>query len=194
MNAFLQEFMDNVGPQASREMSNTLGINKRTAQQIIPQLVPLILGGLKRQKDERGGAPRVDHILNKYGSPDALDNIHDLFQTRARETQPDPRLGGLVGESGIQASEMLSEKFGLDSNTVMKIIPMIAPLVLGFLTRKRDQQGLGSQGIASLLDQDGDGSVLDDVAGFLMQNLSGSSSQRRGNVLGNLLGGLLSRR
>ncbi len=69
----------------------------------------------------------------------------------------------------------------------MKIIPMIAPLVLGALTRKRDSGGLGLQGIAGLLDRDGDGNILDDVAGFLTQG-------QGGNLLGGLLGGLLKKR
>lgn len=69
---------------------------------------------------------------------------------------------------------------------------MLAPVILGFLTKKRDQEGMGSSGISALLDQDGDGSVLDDVAGFLMQGLGGGSTQKQsGGLLGSLLGGLL---
>ncbi|MEZ4765259.1 MAG: hypothetical protein R3C26_19375 [Calditrichia bacterium] len=49
---------------------------------------------------------------------------------------------------------------------------------------------MGSSGIGALLDQNGDGSILDDVAGFLMKGLSGGGSQGAGGLLGGLLGGL----
>jgi hypothetical protein len=87
---------------------------------------------------------------------------------------------------------MIAEKFNIDSDAASKLIPMLAPVVLGALTRKRDVEGAGTTGIAALLDQDGDGSILDDVAGFLMQGLFGSGSGNSGKSgMGNLLGGLL---
>ncbi len=182
--------MGSLGPEVSNQLSATLGLDANTASQILPQVAPMILGGLKRQMEERGGAPRLDHILNKYGSASVLDDIGGLFGMQAEKPNPDPRLGGLLGDSGVQAANLLSQNFNLDSNTAMKIIPMLAPIILGFMTQKRDAGGAGSQGIAALLDQDGDGSVLDDVAGFFMRGLGGgqSSQQTGGGLLGDLLG------
>ena len=73
----------------------------------------------------------------------------------------------------------------------MKLIPMLAPVILGFLTNKRDSQGVGSSGIATLLDQNGDGSILDDVAGFVLNQATG---QKSGNLLTNLLGSLFGKK
>jgi len=61
---------------------------------------------------------------------------------------------------------------------------LFIPVILGFLTDKRDSQGAGSIGIASLLNQDGDGGVLVDVARFLLNPTTG---QKPGNLLTNLL-------
>lgn len=194
MPGFIEEFMGTLGPEVTNQISKNLGIKKNVASQIIPQVIPMILGGLRKQKDEHGGEARIDHILNKYGSASVLDNIGGLFSSKAKDENADPRLGGLLGESGVQATNMIADKFGLNSSTAMKLIPMLAPIVLGALTQKRDAQGAGSSGIAALLDQDGDGSILDDVAGFLMQGLLGSGSQSGGNVLGGLLGGLFGKR
>ncbi len=190
MGNLLEDFMGSMGSQVTDQLSSSLGINKGVAGKIIPQVLPMILGGLKKQKDERGGADRVDHILNKYGSSSVLDDIGGLFSSKAQESNPDPALGGLLGDAGVQASNLFGKQFNLDGNTASKIIPMLAPLVLGFLTKKRDD-GAGSSGIASLLDADGDGSVLDDVAGFLMSGLGSSSSSSGGGLLGGLLGSLL---
>ncbi len=194
MATFMEDFMQSLGPEVSDKLSANLGIEKNAAREMLPQIAPMILSGLKRQKDNYGGEARVDHILNKYGSADVLDNIGDFFSSQVQNQTADPRLGGLLGESGVQASNMLSKKFNLDGGTAMKIIPMLAPIILGFLTKTRDQAGAGSAGIASILDRDGDGSILDDVAGFLLQGSTGRSRMRGGGLLGGLLGSLLGRR
>jgi hypothetical protein len=83
---------------------------------------------------------------------------------------------------------MISDRFNLDKSTAMSLIVMLAPIILGALTNKRDRGGAGSRGIASLIDQDGDDQVLDDVAGFLIGRLTGSDSKKNGGILGSLLG------
>lgn len=191
MSNILEDFIGSMGPQITSQLSSQLGIDKSTAGAIIPQVLPMILGGLKKQKDNHGGEARVEHILNKYGSSSVLDDIGGLFSQKAHDEKPDPALGGLLGEAGVQASNLFGKQFNLDSNTAAKIIPMLAPIVLGFLTKKKDS-GEGVSGIASLLDQDGDGSILDDVTGFIMSGLGGSpSSSQGGGLLGGLLGSLL---
>lgn len=190
MSAFVQEFMKTLGPSVVQQFASTLKMNPSMVQQILPQVVPMILTGLKKQKDEFGGEARVDHILNKYGSASALQNIAGVLAAKAQQT-PDATLGGLLGNAGPQAAGLLSQQFNLKGNQIAQMITMLSPMVLGFLTQKRDQ-GAGVSGIASLLDQDGDGSILDDVAGFLLKNAGGKSG--RGGALGSLLGGLLGKR
>ncbi|MDZ7268491.1 MAG: DUF937 domain-containing protein [candidate division KSB1 bacterium] len=191
MPSLVDEIVEALGPQVAQQMSSHLGIDRNTAARILPQVVPLVLGGLKRQMEQRGGAPRVDHILNKYGNPDVLQDIGGLFGRQVRNQNADPRLGGLLGESGVQAAGQIAQRFGLNMETAMKIIPMLAPLILGLLTQKRDATGLGSQGLAALLDQDGDGNILDDVASFFMRGLGGGQSGQSGGGLGDLLGAVL---
>ncbi len=192
MANFIDEFMKTLGPTVTKELSSKMKIDQNTAQKLIPQIAPLILGGLKKQKDEFGGADRIDHILNKYGSASALEDIAGIFSKGVKEKNPDPALGGLLGDSGLQAVSLLTKQFNLKGDQAKQLIPMLAPILLGALTKKRDADGAGSSGIAALLDQDGDGSILDDVAGFLMKG-AGSSKGGSG-LLGGLLGGLLKKR
>lgn len=192
---FIDEFMKDFGPKVSKEMSSNLGISQDAASEMIPRVAPLIMGGLKKQMETRGGTDRANHILDKYGSASVLDNIGDALSARSREENPDPGLGGLLGNSGVQASNLLASKFKLDGNTAMKVIPMLAPLILGALTKKRDQGNVGSTGIGALIDQDGDGQILDDVVGFLGGALTGGGgSKKGGGLLGGLIGGLLGKK
>ena len=191
MTRIMEEFMSSLGPEVSDQLSANLGIEKNAVQEMLPQIAPMILGGLKRQKDNYGGQERVDHILDKYGSADVLDNIGDFFSSQVQNQSADPRLGGLLGDSGVQATNALSKQFNLDGSTAMKIIPMLAPIILGFLSKTRDQGGAGSTGIASILDRDGDGSILDDVAEMFLQGSSGRSRAGSGGLLSGLLSSLL---
>ena len=195
MADFVTEFMKQYGPDVSRELSANLGLNPEAANQLIPQVIPMIMGGLKRQMETRGGADRLDHILNKYGSEDVLDRIGEVMSAKAQQGDPDPQLGGLLGQSGLQASEMIGQKFGLSSEKAMSLIPMLAPLILGALSRQKNQQGgAGLGGLAALIDRDGDGDILDDIAGFLSPALGGGTSTGKGGLLGGLLGGLFGKR
>ncbi|MGH7494673.1 MAG: DUF937 domain-containing protein [bacterium] len=193
MSSFFEQLVGSVAPEVAQQLSSKLGIDPDQANQILPQVAPLILGGLKRQMEQRGGAPRLDHILNKYGNDGVLDDIGGLLQSMSKKQNTDPGLGGLLGDSGVQATNMLAQNFNLDMNTAQKIIPMLAPIILGVLTRTRDTGGAGSKGIADWIDQNGDGNILDDVAGFLTRGMSGgkSSQPASGGSLGDLLGAVL---
>ena len=195
MSDFIGDFMKQFGPDVSRQLGANLGLDQKAAAQLIPQVIPMIMGGLKRQMETRGGAQRLDHILNKYGSEDVLGDIGGLMAAKAREASPDPQLGGLLGPSGVQASQMIGQKFGLSADKAMSLIPMLAPLVLGALSKKKNQAGgTGLNGLASLIDRDGDGNILDDIAGFLGPALGGGTSSSGGGLLGSLIGGLFGKK
>ena len=128
MSNFLEDFMGNLGGDVAKKMAANLDIDPNTISAMIPQVAPLILGGLKRQKDNFGGEQRIDHILNKYGSASVLDNLGDLFSAKAGDSSADPRLGGLLGDSGVQAANMLSNQFNLKTDTANQFITMLAPV------------------------------------------------------------------
>lgn len=192
MDEFTAEFMKQFGPDVTRNLSANLGLNPKAARQVVPEIIPMILGGLKRQMQTQGGAPRLDHILNKYGSPDVLGRIGEEMSARASQPNPDPRLGGLLGESGVQATQVIGQKFGIDPKKLMSLIPMLAPLILGALSQKKTQTGTGLDGLAGMIDRDGDGDILDDIGGFLSQGLGSGSGG--GGLLGGILGSLFGRR
>jgi len=195
MAGFIDEFMKSYGPEVTRQMSSNLNVDQGTVQKLIPRLAPLIISGLKVQKDTQGGEARVDHILNKYGDPYVLNNIKDLISSKAQSQTVDPNLGGLLGANGgLQAAQTLAKSLNIDASTIMKMIPALAPLLLGALSKKRDTGGAGISGIGSLLDADGDGSILDDVAGFLMKGGAATGTTKGKGILGSLLGGLTRRR
>lgn len=190
MSDLLGGLMEQLGGGATEKIGSSLGIDPGIIQQAIPIVLPLILGGLKKQSTEFGGQERVDHILNKYGNPEVLNDIDGHVNQMADKDNFDTNLGGLLGNSGSQITDVLTKNFNIDSSTAMKIIPVVAPLILGYLTKSRDTNPQGSQGFASFLDQNGDGSIVDDVIGFF-SGKAPQNQQNSGGGLMDILGGLL---
>lgn len=178
------------GNQTTEKIGSSLNIDPNIIQQAIPIIAPMILGGLKKQSENFGGQDRVDHILNKYGNPEVLNNVDGHISNSLNKENFDANLGGLLGNSGSQITDVLTKNFNLDGSTAAKIIPLVAPLILGYLTKSRDTNPQGSQGFASFLDQNGDGSIVDDVVGFF-SNQQSNQGQGSGGGLMDILGGLL---
>ncbi|NNG26246.1 MAG: DUF937 domain-containing protein, partial [Ignavibacteriaceae bacterium] len=121
MGNLIEDFIGSMGSEVSQKMSKKTNIDQGTISQLLPVIAPMILGGLKKQKDERGGQDRVDHILNKYGDPSVLGNLDGLFQQKLDDKSTDPNLGGLLGNAGSDATNLLSQNLkGVDSSIVAK--------------------------------------------------------------------------
>jgi hypothetical protein len=206
--AFIKEFEQEHGAEVCDQMAAQLGISQEKAAALVPMLAPMILGGLQKQAQEQGGEERVEHIIIKYGDEGALGNIGELFSKKINEGNADPGLGGLLGDAGHQAANGLSQKLGISQSKAAAILPMLAPLVLGWLSRQRNKQGGGVAGapaagggaggggmgmVMGILDEDGDGSILDDVAGKLFTNFMGGGGQPSPMQRSSGGGGLLSR-
>ncbi len=207
MASLIEQLVQTHGAEVANQISGQLGIPEEKAAGLLPALAPMILGGLQRQAQERGGAERVDHILDKHADDSILDNLGGFFSRKAEEPveRADPGLGGLLGAAGPQAAELIGDRLGISQEKARQIIPMIAPVILGFLLRQRKQAGGGAEGqnlLMTMLDQDGDGSILDDVAGMLggggglaaLLGGGGSPAPAQGGaagILGKVLGGLL---
>ena len=99
----------------------------------------------------------------------------------------------------------LSQKSGIDTRSVAQILKVAAPILMGVLGKQQRQAQVSDQSglegllagllkgnspqqeqsfLESILDADGDGSVIDDVAGMVL----GGNKKKGG--LGGLLGGL----
>ena len=202
-DSILSEITSGMGPQIASQLASQLGLGQDQAQQAIEKVAPLILGGLKRQGERHGGEGRVNHIVQKYGRENVLDDLGGHIQRRAQESNPDPSLGGLLGDAGPQAADLLDNKLGLSAGMGKKLIPILAPIILGALKKRVNAGGSrggggASSGLAgglltSILDRDGDGNVLDDVAGMVFGG-GGSRSGGGGGFLMRLLAMLFGRK
>lgn len=173
--------------------------------------LPLLMGAMKRNASSQEGAAGLMGALSGKHDGSILDNLGGLFGGGvSEETKQDGLgiLGHVLGGSQNNVVHALSNKSGIDTNGVMQILQVAAPILLGYLGKQQRQQQVTSQNgigdllgglmgggatqpkqqslIESILDGDNDGSVIDDIAGMVF----GGSSQQKSGGLGGLLGGL----
>lgn len=174
---------------------------------VLSMAMPLLLGAMKKNVKSPSGAEGLMSALSNKHDGSILDNLGGLFQGGVDDSVMNDGagiLGHVFGGKQPQVENALSQKSGMDAGTVSQILKIAAPIVMGYLGRETSQNRvndsngmnallgsmLGGQPqqnqslITTLLDADGDGSILDDVAGMVM----GSSKKKGG--LGGLLGGL----
>ena len=85
-----------------------------------------------------------------------------------------------------KAIQQMGSSLGIDSETASKAVSTALPMLIGSLAKNTADSG-GAQSLAGALDRDHDGSILNDVAGFLGQ---GSQASGLGaGILKHMLGG-----
>ena len=174
---------------------------------VLSMAMPLLLGAMKKNVSSPQGAEGLMNALSSKHDGGLLDNLGGLFGGGVDQSVINDGagiLGHVFGGKQANVENALSQKSGLDAGSVAQILKIAAPLVMAYLGKQKAQSNvndanglnsllgsmLGGQPaqnqslITTLLDADGDGSVLDDVAGMVM----GTSKKKSG--LGGLLGGL----
>ena len=212
MSGLLDSLLNSeMGQKLINGASQETGAPKDKTSSVLSMGLPLLLGGMKKNAQSPEGAASLMSALGGKHDGSILDNLGSLLGGGGVDKKVIEDGDGIVNhvlkDKKPVVEETLAQKVGLDSGTVAKILKIGAPILLGFLGKKtrennvNDSSGLSSllggmlggqsQGnqslITSLLDQDGDGSILDDVGGMFF----GSNKDKKGDKSGGgMLGGL----
>lgn len=92
-------------------------------------------------------------------------------------------LDELLSQIDGPATERIGNQLGVDSSTASSAIAKALPTLLGGISRNAQSGGAGA--LAGALDRDHDGSILDDVSGYLDR---GAGTDGDG-ILGHVFGG-----
>lgn len=173
------------GGDTARQIGRQLGTDEGTAQKAISAAVPMLINALSRNAGSAEGAGSLFKALDKDHDGSILNNIGRHVDS-GNTGLGDGILRHVLGGKRQGAEAGLSRMSGLDGGSAAKLLAMLAPLVMGALgsqqrrksldqggiadllqrqTQHFDQKAPGSMGIfGKLLDSDGDGNVMDDVA------------------------------
>ncbi|MFD2562593.1 DUF937 domain-containing protein [Aquimarina rubra] len=207
MSGLLDLLNSDIGKQMISGVSNQTGQSEGKTADVLSMALPVLMGAMKKNASTSDGASGLMNALSSKHDGGILQNLGGLFDGGVDDnTMQDGAgiLGHILGQKQPQVENALSSQSGVDAGSVSQILKVAAPILMGVLGQQTrannvsDSNGLtsllgsmlGGQPkqnqslIMSLIDSDGDGSVLDDVADMVI----GSNKKKGG--LGGLLGGL----
>ncbi len=194
------------GDQAVNQISQNVGAEPSLVCTAIQAALPLLIGGLANNASTPDGAQSLNNTLDQNHDGSVLDNIEGLagriFGSGQAAASPATDAGGILthilGNNQGQVAQTVSNQSGLGIGQVSQILMFLAPIVMGYLGRQKQQQGVGADGIGSLvggllggqaqgqsvggtvmnmasnaLDTDHDGSAIDDIASMAFKYISG---------------------
>lgn len=189
------------GDQAVSEISTGTGVDSSLVGSVVQAALPTILSGLATNAATPSGAEDLNKALTQHDGS-ILDNLGGLAGMVLGGGDPPPEadgggiLGHIFGGSDETVAQDVSQKTGVSTGQVIQILMMLAPIVMSYLGRQKEQTGVGPDGLGSLiggllgggqprsaaaggitgmaeamLDRDHDGSAVDDIASLAMDYL-----------------------
>jgi hypothetical protein len=213
MSGILDLLNSDLGKTIVSGVSNQTNQPQNKTQDVLQMALPVLMEAMKRNASTSQGAEGLLGALNGKHDGSILDNLGGLFNGGVDSNVMDDGtkiLGHVLGNKQQNVQAAISQKSGIDANTVAQILKVAAPILLGVLGNQAKKQNVSSPSglesmlggmlggnsakneqnfLTSILDANGDGSVIDDVAGMVL----GGGSQKKGG-LGGLLSGLFGRK
>ncbi len=172
-----------------------IGDQDKTAA-ALDSILKMILAGVNRNASTPGGVQSLNKALEQDHNGDIFnDVIGNLLNRDAKAVQGNERtlngagiLQHVLGSKESSVFESLAKANGIDKNKLISLAVKIAPFVMGALGKAKSEQRLDTGGLGSLLggvmsslsnqdskqssflnsilDKDGDGSIVDDLTGM----------------------------
>ena len=156
------------------KIGQTTGASRSQVESVIAAGLPIILGQMGKNTTTGGGAKELDTALAKDHSTGSLldDLIGAVTRSDVREDGT-KILDHVFGPQQTTANQQVAKKTGIDTETVAKILAVLAPIILAYLGRKKTDENLDAGGVSDVLQQqrDNDGNPLIDIATSVLGGL-----------------------
>ncbi|GAA3581372.1 DUF937 domain-containing protein [Snuella lapsa] len=212
MSGILDLLNSDLGKSIISGVSNQTNQPQDKTQTVLTMALPVLMAAMKRNASTPQGAEGLMNAINNKHDGSILNNIEGLFSGGVDDTVINDGgkiLKHVLGSKQQNIENALGAKAGIDSGSIAQILKIAAPILMGVLgSQAKKQQVSTPTGVESLLggllkgnsaqqeqsflesilDADGDGSVVDDVANIVL----GSNKEKGG--IGGLLGGLFGKK
>jgi len=191
MGSILDILTSSLGGGAIDAISKKLGLSKSTTTTIVQAALPLLLSALARNSSTPAGANSLQNALKKDHDGSILDDVLGAL-TNSDQGDGASILGHIFGAQRPAVQQGLGKAANADANQVGQVLEMLAPILMGALGKQTAQSNLDAGSLSDLLrgtaqqaqktvpvqpdvmgsllgmlDTNKDGSVIDDVGGFL---------------------------
>lgn len=139
-----------VKDQIKNQISEKIGIDLQTEwwDSAIHDVIGSLVWGLANNASKPKGASSLIHALDKDHDGSILDDAMTIMQS---EDKWQAIISHILGNKASGISELIGKKNGIDSAQVQKLLAMLAPVVMGYLWKKKNEEWLGVDSIMDLL-------------------------------------------
>ena len=185
------------GNQVASEAENKFGISKSQVIALLAVAAPLVISYLKNKSQDANEAEALNNALDKDHDGSILN---DPSQAINRQQEGSSILDHIFGGQKSTVENQLSANTGISMDKIGPILGMLAPIIMGYIGKEKQANGVTSGGgLGDLLggilgnaNQQAQGQSTDPINDILGSVLGGgSSSADSGNPLGNILGSIL---
>ncbi len=195
----LGSLLQQLGGDGVVQIARSVGVSGGDVTNVLAGAVPAMMAGLTRNTASTGGANALLGALDRDHDGSVLDDVMGYLGGGGSLADGAGILGHVFGGRQDKVEQAVSRTSGVDMGSVSKIMAMMAPLIMGSLGKAKRQQGFDASGLAAalgqqervarkaspsgmdmiarMLDGDGDGDSMDDIAKI------------GAGLLGNLFGG-----
>ncbi|PQJ78281.1 DUF937 domain-containing protein [Polaribacter porphyrae] len=212
MAGILDLLNSDLGKQIVSGVAGSTGTDSSKTGSVLTMALPVLMKAMERNASTPEGAQSLQNALEKKHDGSILDNLGGLFGGGVDESVKQDGagiLGHILGAKQSGVEQVIGQKSGLDAGSVGNILKVAAPLLMGILGKEKKQNNVSNSNdltsllggmlggnntkneqsfLEQILDSDGDGSVVDDVAGMLLGGNKGNSGGGIGGMIGGLFG------
>ncbi|KAF9660472.1 DUF937 domain-containing protein [Tenacibaculum sp. ZH5_bin.1] len=216
MTGILDLLNSDIGKTIISGVAGSTGQDTNKTSSVLTMALPVLMKAMQRNAATPQGAESLKNALNKHDGG-ILDNLGDLFNggVNSDVLQDGGKiLGHVLGNKQQGVEQVIGQKAGMDTGAVADILKTTAPILMGLLGKQSRQENVNNSSdlsgllggllggnstqkeqsfLEQILDADGDGSIVDDVAGMILGN-AGNNQQKSGGLLGGLLGGVFGKK
>jgi hypothetical protein len=193
------------------QISQQIGAEPQQTAQAAQGAFATLLGGLANNASSENGLASLAGALDRDHDGSILDDLMGMaggLLSGQQAASPAANGFGILGhilggqDQQEQAAQHIGQSSGLSAGQVMKLLPILAPIVMGVLGKAKSQGNLGIGDLASILmggtqqaQQGGFGDLLGSVLGSVMGGGQQQQPQAQaGDMLATVLGGLFGKR
>ncbi|RCS26888.1 DUF937 domain-containing protein [Polaribacter sp. WD7] len=209
MAGILDLLNSDLGKQIISGVAGSTGNDSSKTSSALTMALPVLMKAMQRNAATPEGAQGLIGALDKKHDGSILDNLGNLFNGGVNDdvvNDGSKILSHVLGSKQQGVQQVIGQKSGLDAGAVGNILKVAAPILMGVLGKQKREQNVSSSSdisgllggllggnnanneqnfLEQILDADGDGSVIDDVAGMFL----GGNKKESGGI-GGMLGGL----
>ena len=205
MSSIFDAVTQQLGGANLSQLSQQIGADEATTSQAVQTALPMLISGLARNASQPNGAAALTNALGDHADGGVLGNLGALLGNPGGGAGASI-LGHIFGNKQDAVEQGVGSATGLNKPQIGKVMMVLAPIVMAVLARRQQSQAAdapasGGQaelpqilqheatdatkkapsvlgGLMGMLDRDGDGNPLNDIA-----RMAGGSG------LGGIIGG-----